>query len=90
MPPPSSPDEALIESLPVEAFPIAGVPDLMHHKYIVRDSRSVWTGSTNWTDDAWERQENVIVVVDSPDLAATFHREFEAPIKLHQRLLPAR
>jgi phosphatidylserine/phosphatidylglycerophosphate/cardiolipin synthase-like enzyme len=77
VPPPSSPDEELIASLPVEAFPIAGVPDLMHHKYIVRDSRSVWTGSTNWTDDAWERQENVIVVVDSPDLAATYHREFE-------------
>ena len=54
VPPPSSPDEKLIESLPVEAFPIAGVPDLMHHKYVIRDSRSVWTGSTNWTDDAWD------------------------------------
>ncbi len=77
VPPPPSPDESLIESLPVEAFPIAGVPDLMHHKYMVRDSRTVWTGSTNWTDDAWERQENVIAVVDSPDLAAAFRREFE-------------
>jgi phosphatidylserine/phosphatidylglycerophosphate/cardiolipin synthase-like enzyme len=77
VPPPSSPDETLIESLPVEAFPIAGVPDLMHHKYVIRDSRSVWTGSTNWTDDSWQRQENVIVIVDSPELAASFHREFE-------------
>ncbi len=66
VPPPPSPDESLIESLPVEAFPIAGVPDLMHHKYMVRDSRTVWTGSTNWTDDAWERQENVIVVSTHP------------------------
>jgi phosphatidylserine/phosphatidylglycerophosphate/cardiolipin synthase-like enzyme len=77
IPPPSSPDEALIESLPVEPFPIAGVPDLMHHKYVIRDSRSVWTGSTNWTDDSWTREENVIAVVESPQLAAAFDREFE-------------
>jgi phosphatidylserine/phosphatidylglycerophosphate/cardiolipin synthase-like enzyme len=77
VPPPPSPDETLIESLPLEAFPIAGVPDLMHHKYVIRDSRSVWTGSMNWTDDSWTRQENVIVVVDSSSLAAAFHREFE-------------
>jgi phosphatidylserine/phosphatidylglycerophosphate/cardiolipin synthase-like enzyme len=77
VPPPPSPHELLIASLPLEAFPIAGVPDLMHHKYMVRDSRTVWTGSTNWTDDAWERQENVIAVVDSPDLAAAFRREFD-------------
>ena len=41
--------------------PIAGIPDLMHHKYVVRDGASVWTGSTNWTDDSWSREENVIV-----------------------------
>ncbi len=77
VPPPSSPDEALIATLPVDALPIAGVPDLMHHKYMVRDGESVWTGSTNWTDDAWTRQENVIVVVDSRALAADFHRDFD-------------
>jgi phosphatidylserine/phosphatidylglycerophosphate/cardiolipin synthase-like enzyme len=77
VPPPPSPDEALIESLPLEAFPIAGVPDLMHHKYVIRDSRSVWTGSMNWTDDSWTRQENVVAIVDSPLVAAAFHREFE-------------
>ena len=30
-------DEHEIEALPVEAFAIAGVPDLMHHKYVIRD-----------------------------------------------------
>jgi phosphatidylserine/phosphatidylglycerophosphate/cardiolipin synthase-like enzyme len=77
VPPPSSPDVTLIESLPVEARPIAGVPDLMHHKYIVRDRTSVWTGSTNWTDDSWSRQENVIVTVDSRGVAADYRRNFE-------------
>jgi phosphatidylserine/phosphatidylglycerophosphate/cardiolipin synthase-like enzyme len=78
VPPPPSPDEALIAALPVEALPIAGVPDLMHHKYVIRDGEAVWTGSTNWTDDAWTRQENVIVVVtEAPALAAAYRRDFE-------------
>ena len=43
---------------------IAGIPDLMHHKYVIRDGADVWTGSLNWTDDSWSRQENVVAVVD--------------------------
>ena len=77
VPPPASVDREMIEALPVEAFPIAGVPGLMHHKYVIRDAASVWTGSTNWSDDSWSRQENVIAVVDSPGLAAAFGRDFE-------------
>ena len=37
----------------------------------------MWSGSTNWTDDAWSRQENVIVVVESPKIAADFRRDFD-------------
>ena len=44
---------------------IAGVPDLMHHKYVVRDGETVWTGSMNWTDDSFTRQENVVAIVRS-------------------------
>ncbi len=77
VPPPPSPDLELLEALPLELFPIAGVPDLMHHKYVICDRVSVWTGSTNWSDDAWSRQENVIAVADSPALAAAFARNFE-------------
>jgi len=56
---------------------IPGVPDLMHHKYIVRDHAAVWTGSTNWTVDSWTREENVIVTVESTELAARFGEDFE-------------
>src|SRR5438067_8593255 len=77
VPPPPSPDETLIRSLPVEAKAIAGVPDLMHHKYVIRDGETVWTGSTNWTDDSWTREENVIAVVSSPELARAFQLDFE-------------
>jgi phosphatidylserine/phosphatidylglycerophosphate/cardiolipin synthase-like enzyme len=77
VPPPPEPDVRLISSLGVPHRPIAGIPDLMHHKYVVRDGKSVWTGSTNWTDDSWSRQENVIVVVESAGLAAAYGADFE-------------
>jgi phosphatidylserine/phosphatidylglycerophosphate/cardiolipin synthase-like enzyme len=77
VPPPPEPDVELIAALGIPAKPIAGVPDLMHHKYVVRDGESVWTGSMNWTDDSFSRQENVVVVARSSPLAAAFTRNFE-------------
>jgi phosphatidylserine/phosphatidylglycerophosphate/cardiolipin synthase-like enzyme len=77
VPPPPEPDAKLISTLGVPEKAIAGVPDLMHHKYVVRDGESVWTGSMNWTDDSWSRQENVIVTVGSPTIAAAYTKDFE-------------
>src|ERR687887_486797 len=77
VPPPPEPDVELISSLGVPSRAIAGVPDLMHHKFVVRDGETVWTGSTNWTDDSWSRQENLIATVDSRDLAHAFTLAFE-------------
>ncbi len=77
VPPPPSTDTDLMASLPFPTAPIPGIPDLMHHKYIVRDAASVWTGSTNWTGDSWTREENVIVTVDSPELATRYAADFE-------------
>ncbi len=77
VPPPPEPDARLIASLGLPSKSIAGVPDLMHHKYVIRDGQSVWTGSTNWTDDSWARQENVIVTVDSPEIAHAFALDFD-------------
>ncbi len=74
-PPKLAPED--IERLRVPTKAIAGIPDLMHHKYVVRDAESVWTGSTNWTDDSWTREENVIAVLDSPALARAFTLNFE-------------
>jgi phosphatidylserine/phosphatidylglycerophosphate/cardiolipin synthase-like enzyme len=77
VPPPPEPDVALIATLPVEAKAIPGDPDLMHHKYVIRDDRTVWTGSLNWTDDAWSRQENVVAIVDSAAIAKGYTIDFE-------------
>jgi phosphatidylserine/phosphatidylglycerophosphate/cardiolipin synthase-like enzyme len=76
-PPPPRTKPELIEALPFPTCGVPGIPDLMHHKYVVRDGEAVWTGSTNWTTDSWTLQENVIVVVASPDLAAEYAQNFE-------------
>jgi phosphatidylserine/phosphatidylglycerophosphate/cardiolipin synthase-like enzyme len=77
VPPPPEATPDAIEALPVTTRGVAGIPDLMHHKFVVRDSAAVWTGSTNWTDDSWSRQENVIVTVESPQIAYAYALEFE-------------
>jgi phosphatidylserine/phosphatidylglycerophosphate/cardiolipin synthase-like enzyme len=76
VPPPPKTDPSLIESLPFETVGIPGWPDLMHHKYVVRDRDAVWTGSTNWTDDSWTHEENVIVIVESVGVAIRFQDDF--------------
>lgn len=77
VPPPPEPDSQLIASLGVPAQPIAGVPDLMHHKYAIRDNQAVWTGSMNWTDDSFSLQENVIATVRSAMVASRYTADFE-------------
>ena len=76
VPPPPKTEPGLIESLPFETAAVPGWPDLMHHKYVIRDRDAVWTGSTNWTEDSWTREENVIVVVDSSGVAIRFQEDF--------------
>ena len=80
VPPPPQPDTAFINSLGVSTRAIPGVPGLMHHKYIVRDAETdeatVWTGSMNWTNDSWTREENGVLRLPSRALAAQYLRNF--------------
>jgi len=75
-PPPETRPEILSE-LPIETKGISGIPDLMHHKYMVRDEAAVWTGSANWSIYSWTRQENVLAVIESPELAREYLENFE-------------
>ena len=55
---------------------------LMHNKYIIRDANTseaaLWTGSANFTDDAWSFQENNIVCIDgAPDIYAFYQNDFK-------------
>jgi phosphatidylserine/phosphatidylglycerophosphate/cardiolipin synthase-like enzyme len=77
IPPPPQGEWYRLDAIAVPTRGIPGVPDLMHHKYVIRDRASILTGSTNWTDDSWTREENVIVTVDSPQLAARYLEDFE-------------
>jgi phosphatidylserine/phosphatidylglycerophosphate/cardiolipin synthase-like enzyme len=67
----------------VQLAPIAGHGHLMHSKYVLRDAAAaapttaIWTGSANFTDDAWTRQENNIVTIPSPAMAASYREDFD-------------
>jgi phosphatidylserine/phosphatidylglycerophosphate/cardiolipin synthase-like enzyme len=74
-PPPSTRPE-LLAQLPIESRPVPGVPDLMHHKYVIRDREAVLTGSTNWTLDSWTRQENVVLAIESGLLGQAYSANF--------------
>ncbi len=82
---------AFVQSLGYPFRRIGG-PKLMHNKYILRDApdfvsrdaapapplptTAVWTGSTNFTDDAWTVEENNILVLAMPALARDYARDF--------------
>jgi phosphatidylserine/phosphatidylglycerophosphate/cardiolipin synthase-like enzyme len=78
VPPPPQTKPEILEAMPFPTCGIPGIPDLMHHKYVVRDGQSVWSGSMNWTTDSWTLQENVVIVAEgAPELAAEFAQNFE-------------
>jgi phosphatidylserine/phosphatidylglycerophosphate/cardiolipin synthase-like enzyme len=74
-PPLCRPDE--IDGLDVPTRGIRGEGSIMHHKYAIRDGAGVWTGSANWTDDSFTREENVILQLESPGVAKAFTADFE-------------
>jgi phosphatidylserine/phosphatidylglycerophosphate/cardiolipin synthase-like enzyme len=58
-----------------------GVPqlppgDLLHHKFGVIDGHLVITGSQNWSDAANMSNDENLLVIDNPTVAAHFQREF--------------
>jgi phosphatidylserine/phosphatidylglycerophosphate/cardiolipin synthase-like enzyme len=76
-PRPMAADPALIDGLEVPTHGVRDQGALMHHKYVIVDGERVLTGSTNWTDDAFTREENVIVEADDAQLAAAYTANFE-------------
>lgn len=76
-PPPPHTQPELLRALGVPVKGIPGEPDLMHHKYVVRDGTAVWTGSMNWTTDSFTRQENVLATIDDAAIVGAYARNFE-------------
>ena len=82
-PPPPEVDYDFIDKLKaigVAVKSVEGVPDLMHHKYVVRDAAStqaaVLTGSTNWTNDSFTREENIMFTIASAMVARDYENYF--------------
>ncbi|PZD74504.1 Cardiolipin synthase [Acaryochloris thomasi RCC1774] len=64
---------------PIETVGVPRLPkgDRLHHKYGVIDQRTVIVGSHNWSDAANEINDETLLVIEHPTVAAHFHREFE-------------
>jgi phosphatidylserine/phosphatidylglycerophosphate/cardiolipin synthase-like enzyme len=75
------------ESEGIELFNMlgrAGIPvredgrsALMHNKFWIFDDQTVWTGSANPTANDSLRNNNNVLVLESPRVAAIYEREFE-------------
>ncbi len=66
---------AMLEKAGIEVID-DGRGALMHNKFWIFDGRTVWTGSTNITVNGNFRNNNNVIVLESPALAAIFEREF--------------
>ena len=62
-----------------EGVGIARLPggDKLHHKVAVIDNRTVISGSFNWSPSAAHQNDEVLLVIHSPLLAAHFTREID-------------
>jgi phosphatidylserine/phosphatidylglycerophosphate/cardiolipin synthase-like enzyme len=60
-------------------IPIVGDdrPAIMHHKFVVVDATTVWTGSWNFTEGDTYRLNNNAIKIVSPELARNYTIEFE-------------
>jgi phosphatidylserine/phosphatidylglycerophosphate/cardiolipin synthase-like enzyme len=68
----------------MKTFWCAGVPvrqdgngSLMHHKVIVIDNSIVVTGSLNFSSSADEANEENILIIDNPEIAALYLQEYQ-------------
>lgn len=65
-----------------KAITTVGVPkllkgDLLHHKFAVIDNSAVITGSHNWSEAANSSNDEALLVIHSPTVAAHYQQEFE-------------
>ncbi|MHC5775693.1 DUF655 domain-containing protein [Nostoc sp.] len=65
--------------------PVLAKGDLLHHKFGVIDSQTVITGSHNWSDAANSGNDETLVVIESPIVAAHYLREFA---RLYAKIKP--
>ncbi|MBQ9772382.1 MAG: DUF1669 domain-containing protein [Lentisphaeria bacterium] len=50
---------------------------IMHNKFVIVDSRWVWTGSFNFTENGRDKNDNNALILESPEIARFYHEKFE-------------
>ncbi|MBN1874277.1 MAG: hypothetical protein JXA33_08595 [Anaerolineae bacterium] len=66
---------AMLEKAGIEVID-DGRGALMHNKFWIFDDQTVWTGSTNITVNGNFRNNNNVIVIESPEVAEIYEREF--------------
>jgi phosphatidylserine/phosphatidylglycerophosphate/cardiolipin synthase-like enzyme len=63
---------------PIQTVGIPNLPqgDLLHHKFAVIDEEIVITGSHNWSDAANYTNDETVLIIENPMIAAHYQREF--------------
>jgi phosphatidylserine/phosphatidylglycerophosphate/cardiolipin synthase-like enzyme len=54
-----------------------GNPGTFHHKVFVIDDQLLITGSLNFSDNADESNDENVLIINNPDIAAEYLKEFE-------------
>lgn len=59
------------------AMPKLKPGDLLHHKFAIVDRTTVILGSHNWTKAANQKNDETLMVIENPTIAAHYQREFD-------------
>ncbi|MDB9451918.1 DUF655 domain-containing protein [Dolichospermum circinale] len=65
--------------------PILPKGDLLHDKFAVIDNKTVITGSHNWSEAANNGNDETLIVIENPTVAAHYQREFD---RLYGKIKP--
>ncbi|MDJ1184327.1 DUF655 domain-containing protein [Roseofilum casamattae] len=62
--------------------------DKLHHKFAIIDEKTVITGSQNWSAAANHKNDETILILENPTVAAHFDREFQRLYRIAQIGIP--
>lgn len=85
--PDNLPWRAKIDTVGTPALPMG---DKLHHKFAVIDQKTVITGSQNWSEAANYKNDETVLILTNPTVAAHFDREFQRLYRSANLTLPER
>ncbi|MDJ1174167.1 phospholipase D-like domain-containing protein [Roseofilum capinflatum] len=85
--PDNRPWRAKIETVGTPTLPIG---DKLHHKFALIDQKTIITGSQNWSEAANLKNDETVLILTNPTVAAHFNREFQRLYRSASLTLPER